>query len=47
MTAGLEMDIDQNTIGNTKQADRSIETQRIKTYEQNNHHLPAGNKTHH
>lgn len=47
MTAGLQMDIDQNTVGNTKQVDRSIETQRIKTYEQNNHHLPAGNKTYH
>lgn len=42
MTAGLQMDIDQNTVGNTKQVDRSIETQRIKTYEQNNHHcLPV------
>lgn len=47
MTAGLDMKVDPNTIGNTKQVDRSIETQRIKTYEQKNHHLPAGNKTYH
>jgi RHS repeat-associated protein len=47
VTAGLRMDVDPNTIGNTKQVDRSIETRKIKDYEQKKGHLPAGNKTHH
>lgn len=47
ITAGLQMRVDPATIGNTKQVDRSIETQKIDAYEQNNNHLPAGNKTHH
>jgi hypothetical protein len=41
------MKVDPNTIGNTKQADRLIETNKITAYEQKNGRLPAGNKTHH
>lgn len=47
VTAGLQRKVDPSTIGNTKQADRLIETQKITAYEQENGHLPAGNKTHH
>ncbi len=47
LPAGLKRDIDPSTIGNTKQADRLIETQKIQAYEQNKGKLPPGNKTHH
>ncbi|PQL93811.1 RHS repeat-associated core domain-containing protein [Apibacter adventoris] len=45
--AGLRRRVDQTTVGNSKQTDRLIETQKIQNYEKQYGSLPPGNKTHH